>query len=660
MEDYANPLPPPPKPEGSLPKSNADFRKLLDEPRAKPAAAAAGEHAGKQRPAAKKTRRPKPEPAADRQKEDESGYRDRAAERRKGVNPDYERVNADLASTGQHVASLEAISMEESKFLGGDLDHTHLVKGLDFALLQKVRGELKTDDAAEKEAKAKVKAAKQKQELKFITPQGRALYNALFNPSKLDVSEMFLARRTAFVFDLEGEFGDTDIPTTLRRSKADCPPVQECLAGAVDSQVLERMAKIMSYMRVSAGGKSGKRLKKKEKLQMLSGLATNGTATPITRASMPGGATERDTMSPKGPRPAADGGEDIFGGAGSDYVCELPPKQNGAAAAADGAGAAAKAGSAYFDKKDDMRDLPALPSQAAAGRDDGDMDIDVEEDEEGVLPGPPPGPPGAPPPPPPPPPTEAPAGPARPPPGFDYSSAYGPSFDNQQWGGGQPYADPDQYEAYVQANVAYQANTDPEYQALMAKQQALREEGAAGSITAEAQAAGGLTQQQKEAGMASVFKRDDERLAARREADAREKDPAFVSDAYAECYPGYHEYATAVVDSDDENFNDMDSKEKGKSRYDFDTEEQWQAYKGSKEAAPKAAFQFGIKMSDGRKAHKNLGKAKDQKLNSELSKIQGILEKQGGDYSKAFEKPPALEEERAAPHAASKKRMRLG
>jgi len=28
--------------------------------------------------------------------------------------------------------------IEESKFLGGDVEHTHLVKGLDYALLQKV------------------------------------------------------------------------------------------------------------------------------------------------------------------------------------------------------------------------------------------------------------------------------------------------------------------------------------------------------------------------------------------------------------------------------------------------------------------------------------------------------------------------------------------
>ncbi len=31
------------------------------------------------------------------------------------------------------------LSVEESKYLGGDLEHTHLVKGLDFALLNKVR-----------------------------------------------------------------------------------------------------------------------------------------------------------------------------------------------------------------------------------------------------------------------------------------------------------------------------------------------------------------------------------------------------------------------------------------------------------------------------------------------------------------------------------------
>lgn len=32
--------------------------------------------------------------------------------------------------------------IEESKYLGGDIAHTHLVKGLDYALLEKVRSEI--------------------------------------------------------------------------------------------------------------------------------------------------------------------------------------------------------------------------------------------------------------------------------------------------------------------------------------------------------------------------------------------------------------------------------------------------------------------------------------------------------------------------------------
>jgi IK cytokine len=34
------------------------------------------------------------------------------------------------------------LSIAQSKYLGGDIEHTHLVKGLDFALLQKRRAEL--------------------------------------------------------------------------------------------------------------------------------------------------------------------------------------------------------------------------------------------------------------------------------------------------------------------------------------------------------------------------------------------------------------------------------------------------------------------------------------------------------------------------------------
>jgi len=41
-------------------------------------------------------------------------------------------LNSDTAAERRRLA------IQESKFLGGDMEHTHLVKGLDFALLQKV------------------------------------------------------------------------------------------------------------------------------------------------------------------------------------------------------------------------------------------------------------------------------------------------------------------------------------------------------------------------------------------------------------------------------------------------------------------------------------------------------------------------------------------
>ena len=63
------------------------------------------------------------------------------------------------------------------------------------------------------------------QDIKFITADGQAVYNALFRTFKAPASEMFLPMRTAFVYDLEEHDSSTDVPTTLRRSKEDCPPV---------------------------------------------------------------------------------------------------------------------------------------------------------------------------------------------------------------------------------------------------------------------------------------------------------------------------------------------------------------------------------------------------------------------------------------------------
>ena len=77
-------------------------------------------------------------------KDEGAKYRDRAKERREGKNVDYE-LSAGIQSTTSQIESMftdQSKSSEEmSKYLGGDEAHTHLVKGLDKALADKVRRE---------------------------------------------------------------------------------------------------------------------------------------------------------------------------------------------------------------------------------------------------------------------------------------------------------------------------------------------------------------------------------------------------------------------------------------------------------------------------------------------------------------------------------------
>lgn len=40
---------------------------------------------------------------------------------------------------GENYAERRKQLIQESKYLGGDMEHTHLVKGLDYALLEKVK-----------------------------------------------------------------------------------------------------------------------------------------------------------------------------------------------------------------------------------------------------------------------------------------------------------------------------------------------------------------------------------------------------------------------------------------------------------------------------------------------------------------------------------------
>lgn len=86
-----------------------------------------------------------------------NSYRDRARERREGLNIDFELEPDDLRISNPTIENslcnevdsnvdegeLRRQQIEDSKYLGGDVEHTHLVKGLDFALLEKVKNDQK-------------------------------------------------------------------------------------------------------------------------------------------------------------------------------------------------------------------------------------------------------------------------------------------------------------------------------------------------------------------------------------------------------------------------------------------------------------------------------------------------------------------------------------
>ncbi|KAL7541286.1 hypothetical protein ACHAXR_010775 [Thalassiosira sp. AJA248-18] len=75
-----------------------------------------------------------------------SEYRDRAKERREGNNLDYASLEGLAQQSGEDDRRRRA---ELSKYLGGDEEHTHLVKGLDKALAEKVRREEMFDGSKE-------------------------------------------------------------------------------------------------------------------------------------------------------------------------------------------------------------------------------------------------------------------------------------------------------------------------------------------------------------------------------------------------------------------------------------------------------------------------------------------------------------------------------
>ncbi|VVD05313.1 unnamed protein product [Leptidea sinapis] len=177
--------------------TNDDFRKLLMTPRSTPSGGAhpsgsvreAMANSGSMPPPTENKgelrRKKKSYYAALKKQEDTKlaelaeKYRDRARERRDGLqdgNP--------LDPISNTSSAYRAVAPDESKYLGGDMEHTHLVKGLDYALLQKVRSEIQTREQ-EQEAEMErlvtepVEPVKEKKEVVFKTTVAKNIYNMI-------------------------------------------------------------------------------------------------------------------------------------------------------------------------------------------------------------------------------------------------------------------------------------------------------------------------------------------------------------------------------------------------------------------------------------------------------------------------------------------------
>ncbi|KAF9414399.1 hypothetical protein BGZ94_000405, partial [Podila epigama] len=379
----SNPMPPPDfKPPQEKEKkeglSQDDFRKLLATPRAAPDGPGgirgsfsrslgsanrtsrapvpqtprSGDGENQQKPKPKKqwNKNPAKDSTATATK-----YRDRATERRQGINPDYaetEQILTTLEGAAADVAP--EVLYEQSKFLGGDVEHTHLVKGLDFALLNKVRQEDKEKDPEAAEAMdldkvfesvekaSKDGSAKSEQSEVVERPEMNgvlasnifkyAIDEPLKRPPK--TNEMFIPGRTVFVFEVpitskakrskSGVVEDNNpfaVPTTVLRSRADIDHNQGTTEeNSEDDLVMQKVLDVLQAIRT--GERKAGETEAEQKAKKKAAAAAAAAATRLTESS-------RQDNGNLGKVEPDDDGFDMFGDGdtSTDYVVDLTPRE---------------------------------------------------------------------------------------------------------------------------------------------------------------------------------------------------------------------------------------------------------------------------------------------------------------------------------------------
>uniref|UniRef100_A0A914LFX5 Uncharacterized protein n=1 Tax=Meloidogyne incognita TaxID=6306 RepID=A0A914LFX5_MELIC len=192
-------------------------------------------------------------------------YRDRASERRKGMFSDETeiskliRASKDVENVGSvldaSAGESRKMQIQKSKYLGGDMEHTHLVKGLDYSLLNKVRTEIHEQQVSAKEKALNDPVVVSNDPTQAGSKLARNVCKILFENKLPQRNELFVRGRMAYLVELDEE--ESDVPSTLMRSVVDSSADQTIENINADNVLINKLSQVLVYLRTD--------LKKKKK-----------------------------------------------------------------------------------------------------------------------------------------------------------------------------------------------------------------------------------------------------------------------------------------------------------------------------------------------------------------------------------------------------------
>jgi hypothetical protein len=158
----------------------------------------------------------------DQESDNVTAYRDRAKERRK---EEQNQTTQQEQHSQEKLDLTSGLTVEQTKFLGGDMEHTHLVKGLDFALLARIREETKANieilegDKDEKEEIITTKTKLGFNVKRYMDAHRSSILNIpIKSASKSKIKSENTLCRTVYQYDIAPSTFQ-EIPLTVCRSK---------------------------------------------------------------------------------------------------------------------------------------------------------------------------------------------------------------------------------------------------------------------------------------------------------------------------------------------------------------------------------------------------------------------------------------------------------